>query len=270
MKDDTIHEGEIGRRDLLRKAGLYTIGAAGVATIASSTPGCRPQGERVAQAAPPSAEKWPWPYEKLDPQKTADIAYAEWYRVYCGAAIINAVFGQLREKVGEPYKSFPNDAFVFLEGGVAGWGTICGSNAGANIVTSCILGPRTAGSETGMLMGSELLQHYVSTAMPTYVPAQPKVATDIPKTVADSPLCHVSVGKWMKAANKSLGSPERMDRCARLTASMAYQLVTLLNDWKDGKYTTKGVVPAKQYGIQSQHNCNDCHGSDVPSPPTAI
>jgi len=155
MKDDTIHEGEIGRRDLLRKAGLYTIGAAGVATIASSTPGCRPQGERVAQAAP-SAEKWPWPYEKLDPRKTADIAYAEWYRVYCGAAIINAVFGQLREKVGEPYKSFPNDAFVFLEGGVAGWGTICGSNAGANIVTNCILGPRTAGSETGMLMGSEL------------------------------------------------------------------------------------------------------------------
>jgi hypothetical protein len=268
MKDDKVHEGEIGRRDLLRKAGAYTIGAAGLVTIVSSAPGCRQQGGPAAAPAV-SAEKWPWPYEKLDPQKTADIAYEEWYRVYCGAAIINAVFGQLREKVGEPYKSFPNDAFVFLEGGVSGWGTICGSTAGVNVVTNCILGPRTAGSETGMLMGSELMQHYASTAMPTYVPKQPKVTTEIPKTVADSPLCHISVGKWMKAANKPLGSAERKDRCARLTASMAYQLVTLLNDWKDGKYVTKGVVPAKEYAIQAQHNCNDCHGTDVPSPPSA-
>ena len=53
------------------------------------------------------SEKWPWPYVKLDPDKTAEIAYNEWYRVFCGAAVINSVFGQLREKVGEPYKSFP-------------------------------------------------------------------------------------------------------------------------------------------------------------------
>jgi hypothetical protein len=45
--------------------------------------------------------------------------------------------------------------------------------------------------------------------------------------------------------------------------------VTLLNEWKDGKYKTKGIIPAKGYGIQSQHNCTDCHGSNVPSPPTA-
>jgi hypothetical protein len=73
----------------------------------------------------------------------------------------------------------------------------------------------------------------------------------------------------MKAANKDLASPERRDRCARLSASMAFQLVTLLNAWKDGRYGTRGVVPAKEYGIQAQHDCNDCHGSNVPSPPTA-
>ena len=69
-------------------------------------------------------------------QKTAEIAYEEWYRVFCGAAVINSIFSQLREKVGEPYKSFPVDAFKFLEGGMSGWGTICGSNAGANVVTN--------------------------------------------------------------------------------------------------------------------------------------
>lgn len=262
MKPVLLTAGRLGRRDLL-KAGQYTLGAAALGAIASAAPGTR---SVAAAGVSGPAGKWPWPYVKLDPQRTADLAYAEWYRVFCGAAVVNAIFGQLREKVGEPYASFPSDAFMFLEGGVSGWGTICGANAGANIVTNLIIGPRTTGTEDGMLMGSELMQHYATTAMPTYVPKQPKVTADIPKTVADSPLCHVSVGKWMKAANKPLGSPERRDRCARLTASMAAQTVTLLNTWKDGKYRTKGVVPAKQYAIQSQHDCFDCH-ADVPSPP---
>jgi hypothetical protein len=73
----------------------------------------------------------------------------------------------------------------------------------------------------------------------------------------------------MNAANKELAGPERRDRRARLSASMAFQLVTLLNAWKEGRYKTSGVVPAKDYGIQAQHDCADCHGSNVPSPPTA-
>lgn len=257
----TLLEAEVSRRELLVTAGRCTLGAAALTGIASSVP---------AQAKVSAADKWPWPYVKLDPQKTADLAYEEWYRVFCGAAVVISVFRQLREKVGEPYRSFPMEAFVFLEGGISGWGTICGACAGSNIVTNMILGPRTAtGSDEGMLMGSELLAHYASTAMPTYVPKQPKFTGAMPTTVSDSPLCHLSVGKWMKAANKPLGSPDRRDRCARLTASMAAQTVTFLNAWKDGKYKTKGVVPAKEYGIQSQHNCNDCHGTNVPSPPEA-
>ena len=264
MKLDQVEVREIGRRDALGRAGRCVLGAAGLVAIGSS-----PGLVSVARASGGATEKWPWPYVKLDPQKSAEIAYEEWYRVFCGAAVINAVFGQLRDLVGEPYKSFPLDAFVFLEGGISGWGTICGANSGANIVSNCILGPRTAGSETGMLMGSELMEHYASTAMPTFVPKKPRFTGAMPRTVAESPLCHVSVGKWMKAANKSLGSPDRKDRCARLTASMTYQLVTFLNDWKDGKYKTKGTVPARQHDIQTQHNCSDCHGSNVPSPPSA-
>ncbi len=250
------------RRGLLCGAGRCAAGAAGLGLLAS-LPGAR------AEAAGRSAHAWPWPYEKLDPAKTADLAYEEWYRVFCGAAVISAVFGQLRKKVGEPYASFPIDGFMFLEGGISGWGTICGANAGANIVANLILGPRLAGSEDGMLMGSELLDYYATTPLPVYAPRQPKVATEIPKTVSGSPLCHVSVGRWMDAAKKPLGSPERRDRCARVSATMAARVVTLLNDWKDGKYRTKGVVPAKQYGIQAQHDCADCHGTSVPAPPEA-
>jgi hypothetical protein len=248
----------VSRRKFIKGAGLLAVGAtaAQFGNFLSN-----------AEAKGGSTEKWPWPYVKLDAATTAAIAYEEWYRIFCGGAVVSSVFGQLREKVGEPYKSFPIDAFIFLEGGVSGWGTICGSNAGANIVTNLIIGPRISASDDGALMGSEILQWYCDASMPIYAPKKPRVTSEIPKTTSDSPLCHISVGKWMKAANKDLKSPERKDRCARVTASVAYHLVELLNAWKDGKYETKGIIPSANYGITAQNNCAECHGSNIPTPP---
>ncbi len=255
---------KLSRRDLVVGAGKLAAGAAGLAAITSG--GLKLMASAEAKTSP--TESWPWPYVKLDPAKTAEIAYSEWYRIFCGGAVVSSVFSQLRERVGEPYTMFPVDAFIFLEGGISGWGTICGSNAGANIVTNMIIGPRICGTEDGMLMGSEIMQWYSDASMPIYMPKDPKVKSELPKTVSNSPLCHVSVGKWMKAAGKDLASPERRDRCARVTASVAYHLVELLNDWKDGKYSTKGTIPAKAYGINAQSNCTDCHGGNVPAPPS--
>ncbi len=257
MKDGKMFDTRVSRRGLL-KGGILTIGAAGLAVGGLNL-------LTRAEATGGPTEKWPWPYVKLSPEKTAEIAYNDWYRLYCGAAVINSVFSQLREKVGEPYTSFPIDAFVFLEGGISGWGTICGSNAGANIVTNLIIGPRIADSADGMLMGSEIMQWYSDTSMPVYTPKDPRVKTELPKTTSNSPLCHISVGKWMKAAGKELMSPERRDRCARVTASVAYHVVELMNEWKDGRYSTKGTIPSKSCGINAQHNCTDCHGSNIPS-----
>ena len=225
---------------------------------------------KSAEAKDGSTEKWPWPYEKLDPAKTAEIAYEEWYRVFCGAAVINSVFSQLREKVGEPYKSFPTDAFVFLEGGMVGWGTVCGSNAGAAIVANTIIGPRIAGGKEGHLITDDMFQWYSEASMPIFSPKKPKVATTLVKTTSESPLCHVSVGKWMKASGYHIGSPERKDRCARVAASVAYHLVELLNDWKDGKYVATAThSPVKDFGITAQMNCMECHAGGVPTPPMA-
>jgi len=223
---------------------------------------------KPAQATGGKTEKWPWPYEKLDPAETAEICYNEWYRVFCGAAVINSIFSQLREKVGEPYTSFPSDAFVFLEGGQVGWGTICGSPAGANIVANLIIGPRIAGANEGHHMAADNMQWYSETALPTFTPKKRKISSTYPTTISESPLCHISVGKWMKAANKALKSPERKERCARVAASSAYHLVEMLNDWKDGKYeSTSDFSCASENGITGQFNCTECHGDDVPQAP---
>jgi hypothetical protein len=268
MNNEKLSAIGLSRRNLLINAGKYAFGAAGITALASAVPGFTPQ----AAALGGSTEKWPWPYVKLDPDKTAEIAYNEWYRVFCGAAVISSVFTQLREKVGEPYKSFPIDAFVFLEGGTVGWGTICGSNAGANIVSNIITGPRIAGPdcEQGALIGSEMMQWYSETPLPVYNPRQPRQKTKIVQTTSASPLCHVSVGKWMKASGYALSSPERKDRCARVAASVAYKLAQDLNAWKDGKYDSKASwTPAGDVGITAQENCTECHGTNVPSAPVA-
>jgi len=152
---------------------------------------------------------------------------------------------------------------------MVGWGTVCGSIAGANMVANLIIGPRIAGSDLGHHMGSEIMEWYANADLPIYVPKNPKVPTEkIPRTTSNSPLCHISVGKWMKAANKGIKSPERKDRCARVTASVAYHMVTLLNAWKDGKYEPKGSWAAvKSVGITGQFNCNECHGTNIPTAP---
>lgn len=264
MEVEKVFDKGVSRRGLLKGVGIV----AGIAVTASGGLSLLTKAE--ASGGP--TEKWPWPYVKLDPGKTAELAYNEWYRVFCGAAVISSVFSQLREKVGEPYTSFPVDAFVFLEGGMVGWGTICGSNAGANIVSNMIIGPRISGPEceNGAAIGADALQWYSETALPSYTPKEPKVKAAIIQTTSDSPLCHVSVGKWMKASGYAIGSPERRDRCARVTASVAYHLVQDLNAWKDGTFKPKATWKAvSNVGITAQQNCTECHGANVPMPPSA-
>ena len=265
MEKNTLFEKDSSRRGFLKGA---LLGAAGGAALALSLPGVA----TTARAKAGSTEKWPWPYVKLDPDKTAEIAYNEWYRVFCGAAVINSVFSQLREKIGEPYSSFPVDSFVFLEGGMAGWGTVCGSNAGANIVSNVIIGPRIGGPdcEHGHTIGSDMMDWYSNTALPTFTPKEPKQKISIIQTTSKSPLCHISVGKWMRKSGYALGSPERKDRCARVSASVAHKLVVDLNAWKDGKFSEKSDWrPGASLGITGQQNCNECHGTNIPSPPMA-
>ena len=259
MKEEKDSVFEPTRRKLLIGTGALAAGAA-MAQLGGLV--------KNAQATGGKTEKWPWPYVKLDPAKTAEICYNEWYRVFCGGAVINSIVGQLREKVGEPYTSFPADAFVFLEGGQVGWGTICGSPAGANIVANLIIGPRIAGAHEGHAISADIMDWYSSTALPTFTPKNPKISSKLPTTTSESPLCHISVGKWMKEANMPLKSKERKDRCARVAASTAYRLVELLNAWHDGDYEpTNDFSCAKENGITGQFNCTECHGDNVPEAP---
>ncbi|XOF32179.1 MAG: hypothetical protein ACL93V_08950 [Candidatus Electrothrix sp. YB6] len=114
------------------------------------------------------------------------------------------------------------------------------------------------------------MEWYSKADLPIYKPKEPKITAKLPTSTSNSPLCHLSVGRWMKTANKPIGSAERKDRCARVAASTAYKVVELLNDWKAGGYEQESEFSCgKEHGITGQQNCTDCHGTQIPNAPQA-
>lgn len=252
MKDEKGSVFEPSRRELLVGTGKLAAGAAVVSIGASAF-----LNNANAAAEP---QQTPWGYVKLDPQKVADSAYENWYKHYCCYAVAEAILGELREKVGGPYNNLPVEAFIFGHGGTVGYGTLCGTLMGAGIATSFALGRADGEAVLG-----DVIAYYSEEDLPTYTPKSPKAQVKN-TNISNSPLCHISVGKWMKKEGVALKSPERKDRCARMAANVAYHTVVLMNKVKDGTYERENGNPAGSYGITAQHNCTECHGDNVPEP----
>ena len=86
-------------------------------------------------------------------------------------------------------------------------------------------------------------------------------------SVSDSPLCHASNAKWIKASGFGLSTPERKERCARLTGDVAQKAVELLNAYKAGKFVPTFKVDDGTASCLSCHSdsqegkmvCTTCH-----------
>jgi hypothetical protein len=238
------------RRSLLVGTSKLAVGTAILSAAA---------GGLFSRTSAKEMQKWPWGYKKIDPSKAARIGYEKYYEGACCYGVVSAIIIPLRETIGEPYASLPLEAFHFGHSGVVGWGTICGTLLGSGIATGFIAG------KEGEEILNQLIGWYTETPLPTFMPAQPK--TSIRSTSrSDSPLCHISAGKWMKKENVSFGSAPRKERCARLAADVAAKAVILLNEWADRKL---GVQEShvKMYGIPAQNNCMGCHGTSIPKLP---
>lgn len=254
MFEENNKEKSLSRRDLIINAGKLAVGAVGIAAVSAGGL------DLLSKAEAKGAAKYPWGYKKVDPDKAAQIAYEKWYEGYCCYAVTSGIFIPLQKKIGAPYTNLPLDAFRFGHGGVIGWGTICGTLLGAGIATSFIAG------KEGEEILNEAINWYATTELPIFNPKNPK-ANFKNVTTSDSPLCHVSVNKWMKKENVGYKSPERRDRCARLAADMASKTVTLLNQWADGKFEAVNDSQFSMYKTSTQNNCTACHGANIPDVP---
>jgi hypothetical protein len=245
-------EKTFSRRVLFAGATKIAAGAAGIAILSTGAQGLFSETSAVEK------QKWPWGYKKIDPTEAAKIAYEKYYEGACRYGVVSGVLIPLQDEIGEPYISLPLDAFRFGHSGVVGWGTTCGTLIGVGIATGFIAG------KTGEEILNKVINWYCVTSLPNYNPVSPK--SNIKHTSkSDSPLCHISAGKWMEKEGVPFGSAPRAERCARLAANVAAKAVTFLNEWAEGKMGVVQESQIKLYGIPAQNNCTDCHGRNVPN-----
>ncbi|WP_324716494.1 C-GCAxxG-C-C family protein [Carboxydochorda subterranea] len=231
----------VSRRDLLATTGGFAGGFVLGALFAG-------KGLPPSRAAAGDVPEWPWPYTKLDPDAVAVKAHQAFYEGGCHYAVAKAVLSELREKVGYPYTVLPYDMFRYGEGGVVGWGSLCGALNGAGVVINLV-----SAKPAYQQLTNEVVGWYTQAEIPHYVPQGKE---PMPTSVAGSPLCHVSVSKWATASGMGAESKERAERCARLCADVARRTVELLNSKQDGTFKA-AFTPAA--GIK---DCLSCHGKE--------
>ena len=243
---------EISRRNLIKAAGVAGIAALTVGGLGFVS---------KAEAAKTSAATLPWPYKKFtaaEIKEAGNIAHDNWFKGFCSFATLSGMVEILRRKVGAPYTTFPMELTQFAHGGTAGWGGTCGTLIGVGVAATLVAGP-----QIGEAINNEVINYYANTSLPIFVPTHPKAEIKTQNT-SNSPLCHLSVGKWMKKEGVGFLSPQQMERCARLSADMSMKTIELLNLWADGKFVATTKAPVMVNQIPSQNNCPECHGDNIP------
>lgn len=214
--------------------------------------------DKETPAASADTPAWPWPYAKLDPEEVRKLGHDAYYESGCGYAGFSGIVKALQAKTGAPFTSFPLQMMSYGSGGLKGWGTVCGALNGASAAISLVTDTRTSSA-----LIDELINWYTQTMLPSdisnHYAEEHSFKTDrkipaLPQNISGSPLCHVSVSKWCLASGRAVDSPDRMERCARLSGDVVAQAVKLLNDQSGGAFHAEHTAP-KAVG-----DCMSCHG----------
>ena len=196
-----------------------------------------------------------WKPHKIEDVATAmDVAYkGYWYKgLGCGYGAFYSIVGTMANKYGAPYNTFPFSMMEMFKGGMADWGTICGALGGAAAAFFVFYGRKEANP-----MVNELFRWYETTAFPMYNPGEAAQGFkgDLPTSVANSVLCHVSVSVWSYQNKIAANSKQRSERCGRLTADVVKKAIEILNAKIEAGKDWKGAL-AKQ---ESVTQCGACH-----------
>jgi hypothetical protein len=252
------------RRAFLKMAGTYGtatgVGLAGGVGLASPT-------AVAAQARHPFG----YPEQGLDVERTRELGYQGFKGITladdtrhagCAFGTFNAIIGQLAEVVGAPYTTIPLQMMDWGGAGVVGFGTLCGTLTGA----CAAIGLICDGQDARQFI-SDLLTWYSETELPTnlYAPTG-----DLPRSRADSNLCHVSLTHWCRSSGFASGAPERVERCSRVAGDVAAKAVEMLNEGALGLQvpSEKTVCRACHYMGENydmgqfthgEMNCLTCH-----------
>ncbi len=159
------------------------------------------------------------------------------------------ILGYLADEVGYPFNQIPTKMHWAYRGGIYSWGSLCGALPPAIEVIGLV-----TDLETGAKLINELMAWYKDFPFPEYAGD----GQELPTTVADSSLCHVSVTKWMQVMNVPRSDPQRSERCGRLTADVTKYTVEMLN-----KLADTGSFEGVHKPSASVGECMTCHDKMV-------
>jgi hypothetical protein len=193
-----------------------------------------------------------WKYVRIQPAFAAAEAYRQFVDGGCMYGLFAGIMTAIATVQGESRQPFPIHMMRYGEGGVSGWGSLCGTTNGG----AAVIGLFELDKQRRENLVARLFSWYETTELPAY---QPKAMNDpegVPKTIAGSVLCHVSAGKWCSESGNEVGSQEMKERCRRLTADVAAKTVELLN--------ANLREPCKFAGLSPEvKSCNSCHGKEL-------
>lgn len=236
---------EMSRREMLKLGSLTGAAVIGGGFIgnAFATPAAQTEGSM-----------WPWPLQKKIPTNAAaKLAYANYYVRGCMYATFTGVTANVAEDLGAPYSNFPFEMMHFGAGGGELWGATCGTVNGGLAALAIFV------ADTGLRreMANQMMFWYEKKLQPTWDPKTPlrDVPVKLPKSKSESPLCHISIGRWVQKSGYDPFSPERADRCGRLSASVAEFVAKQLNE-----ALIKGNLQSRKEISKAAADCLGCHG----------
>ena len=206
---------------------------------------------------------FPWKYKPLDVEAVKARAYNSFFKAGCMFGVFEAVAGTVAEQLGKPYTDFPFALSAFGGGGVASYGSLCGTCNGAAMAIALF-----HQGELRNKLTHDVFTWYEGSKLPVFVPRAPaKVARGfvMESSRPDSVLCHVSITRWTKASGRASFSPERLERCARLVADVAGYAADALNK-AQGAYSPTMLISTAAAG------CLECHaqGKQAPNEPEVV
>ena len=265
--------GETDKKGMTRRGFLKTTGVGLGVAVGALVLGPGTVSAAESASASPVAEG-PFPYKDLDSREGMLRGHAGYWKSGCAYGAFYAIASMLREKVGGPYTQVPYRMLAWGRGGAANWGTLCGALTGACAAINLVAADADVNKLVGELLGwystppfpsDEATKLGVTAGFTQTAKDYPKV--DLVKSVSDSPLCHASNATWIAVSGIKLGDDRRKERCARLTADVVAKTVTMLNDYKAGKFTpvfkldeeTEICVACHEQDQEGKMACVECH-----------
>lgn len=276
----------------LTRRSFLSSSALGIGVLAAGLTAGSLINPREAQAANLGIGTTDFPHFALNVEQVRKYGYYCYFKFGgCGAGSSRALIQGFIDAAGSPeaakgWAQIPLQLYAWgAGGGMGSWGTLCGSLAGSMGVLNLM--------NLHATLGHEVMEWYTNQNFPlanfeqsgaafdpamTYGGATALNFAPIPDasvaghSVSDSPLCHISVSKWVAAAGVKLGDKNPLntaqglkeDRCAKVTADTAAYTAQLLNAYLANPLDK----PAAWVRQDSMASCFDCHDSKSTSPLT--